>query len=341
MQIFKQQFNNYKKTIKDISKTYKNKFFIFGQDSIKIPFLYFFDIITKKLVDLKIEEPLRNYSGSTMINSNQFFICGGVNFDMNNITKTAKIYSIAEEKFKKLPEMHDIRFNFPVLFFKDKLIVTGGRKYGDNFVAIMKECEYFDLKTKTWHKMGAMNIERCGHQILTYKGKVYVLGGLSENPNVKYLEEYDFETSTWKVTDKSLMMNMYNFEIFSHDYDEVLIVGGMHFKGFANFIHSINLRTNRVKFKGFLKQSRGNTKIFYHRDEMKLYLMGGISGHDSTDPKKYVETFDLVSGESASSNFDQKSVLKFISRYNFNRISLHVQTEPPRKIYRKKILTQK
>lgn len=38
------------------------------------------------------------------------------------------------------------RYTFPCIFFKNKIFVAGGRSYGNDYVALMRECEYFDYE---------------------------------------------------------------------------------------------------------------------------------------------------------------------------------------------------
>lgn len=315
-------FNNYKKSIKGRSKT---KCFIFGQDSASISFLNYYDISTKNLIDLKINQNMRNYSGCTMIDNNKLFICGGVNFAMNNITRSAKIYKIPTHKFIKLKDMNKIRFNFPILHYNNKIYVTGGRTYGPNHEAIMSDCEYFDLETKEWYEMPPLNVARCCHQIFSYKNNIYVIGGLSDDKKVKFIEKFDFPSNKWKLTKKSLVMELYSFEIFPKDLDELLIVGGMHRKGFSNFVHSINFKTDRIKFEGFLKYHRANLKMFYLKSKQKLLMMGGSSMSNTNHSSKYLEEYSLINKQSSNVSVKRNVALKYIAKYNYNRESVHLK----------------
>ena len=33
---------------------------------------------------------------------------------------------------KKMPDMNDIRYNFPMIYYDNRLYALGGRQYGDN-----------------------------------------------------------------------------------------------------------------------------------------------------------------------------------------------------------------
>jgi hypothetical protein len=317
---------NYRRAIKDRKGILHNKFFIFGQNENSESFLNFYDHATKKLINLSTNELLYNYCGSTMIDTNRIFICGGVNFAMNNVVANAKIYNIFEEKFSSVPNMHEIRFNFPILFYKDRIYVTGGRGYGSNEAAIMKKCEYFDMKLNKWVRMADMNVKRCAHQIFVYKKKIYVLGGLSVDTRVRFLEEYNPFTNTWRITTKALVFDLYNFEIFSHELDEILIIGGLHSKGYSNFIHSFNMKDSRILSKGFLSNHRSNFKLFYNRSKQKLILMGGAVPVGVQPHHNYMESFDLINQKSSSCVIDPLLVMDHIIKFNHSKASVIVKT---------------
>lgn len=55
---------------------------------------------------------------------------------MRKISDSFLIYHIKEHKFEVMPNMHNMRFNFSMIYFKDKLFVLGGRDFGSNEIAI-------------------------------------------------------------------------------------------------------------------------------------------------------------------------------------------------------------
>ena len=330
--IKEQYLKNYRRAIKDVRGLTQSKNFIFGQDSSGISFLNFYDHSTKKIIDLKINVDIRNYSGVTMLDPNRMFICGGVNYQMNNVVSHAKIYTISEEKFTILPNMLNIRFNFPILYFKNKIYVTGGRGYGGNDVAITNQCECYDFNLKRWYPIANMNVQRCGHQMFAYKNKIYVIGGLSVDKRVRFLEEYDPNTNNWRITTKSLIFDLYNFEIFSHDLDEILIVGGIHSKGYSNFIHAFNMKQSRIISKGFLKHHRSNFKLFYERSKQRLIFLGGAIPVGSQPTQTYLETFDLINQQSSVVSVNSNLILRFIAKYNYSKTSIILQSTKVKKV---------
>ena len=47
---------------------------------------------------------------------------------------------------KKLPDMIDIRYTFPIIYYNDCIFAIGGRQYGDDSVSLLNKCEKFDYK---------------------------------------------------------------------------------------------------------------------------------------------------------------------------------------------------
>jgi hypothetical protein len=287
---------------------------------MKLSFMSFFDMETNMIIDLPLKKTdLRNYCGTIMISPDKLLICGGVNFQMNNITSHAHLYTISSNSFERLESMIHYRFNFATSLYNDKVYVTGGRKYGGNDVAIINFCEYYDLKTKKWHNMPAMNVKRCSHQSLIYNNKLYVVGGLSEDPRVRQFEEFDFKENKWTLTKMNFMKSICSFEILPSGFDEFLVFGGLHDKGYSNFIHLVNLRTKRIKAVGYMVFPRGNFKLFYNKKTQKYHIIGGASSENVTDPNKYIEVFDLMNHKSELKFIKKDQCYTYIAKYNYNR----------------------
>lgn len=54
-------------------------------------------------------------------------ICGGVNYQLNKVSKQFLLYNIKDNKMKKMPDMLSIRYNFPMIYYDNKLYAFGGR----------------------------------------------------------------------------------------------------------------------------------------------------------------------------------------------------------------------
>lgn len=323
-----QELKNYRRARRDTSAM-QNKFFVFGVDKKNISFMYFYDMKRQKLINLDIKTQMWNFSGSVMTSPNHFFICGGVNFGMNLISNSAMLYSIREHQFKMLPVMKNLRFNFPSIHVNGRVYVMGGRRYGYDETAILRECEYFELETGKWHSMAPMHVKRCGHQLFLYDEKIYVIGGLTLEKMGKNLEYYDLVLDEWVLTTLRLHFNLFNFEIYSKDHHEILLIGGFHRLGISNFVHSLNLESKTVRSEGFLTMKRAHLKLFFDKANNKLVIFGGLTSRDPLLSNRYAESYDLITRTSSTISVDSNSQLAFIQKYNYNRTVCSVKSVLP------------
>ena len=319
--------------LKSNQKVYKkplnltnNKFFIFGINKSKKSFISCFDPKKSELISLPINQNLWNFSGSIIVNEDYLFLCGGVNYTMDQITNKAFQYSIKTNEFQALPSMSTKKFNFPCILFRNKVYAIGGRSYGSGEEAILSDCESFDLIQGKWTGMPNMEIPRCGHQLLIYKEMLYVVGGLSFLSDSKKFECFNFYENSWTILDLKLQMNLFNFEIYPKDVDEFYIIGGCHQYGISNFIHSVNLKQKTVETIGFMKAPRSHFKMFFESSRNRLVLFGGVPRSNPLLKLRYAETFDLVTKKLETLHVDFESQMDFIEKNNFGKFSCKIRS---------------
>lgn len=56
-----------------------------------------------------------NYSGVTIMNRNWIIVCGGIQFDLRNISKKCYILNIEDFVAVETTPMNEIRYTFPVI----------------------------------------------------------------------------------------------------------------------------------------------------------------------------------------------------------------------------------
>lgn len=71
-----------------------------------------------------------NYAGVTMMNKEWMLICGGIQYNLQNISKKVYILHIDELLAIEMPQMMNIRYTFPVIKKNHFYYVLGGRVYG-------------------------------------------------------------------------------------------------------------------------------------------------------------------------------------------------------------------
>lgn len=82
--------------------------------------------IHKNIADIT----MYNYAGVTMMNKEWMIICGGIQYNLQNISKKVYILQIEEMLAIEMPPMRHIRYTFPVIKKNHYYYVLGGRVYG-------------------------------------------------------------------------------------------------------------------------------------------------------------------------------------------------------------------
>lgn len=312
--------------VKPEQRCLSNDLLIFGCDKNNKSFIKYFNVKNMKIEDIETKAKLLNYSGCTHLNFHQLFIAGGINFQEDLISNDAQIYHIKKNVFEQLPKMKHERFNFACVQYNNHVYVCGGRTYGYYNQAILRSCEVFNLKTKTWSDIPDMNKKRCGHKLFIYQNKIYAIGGLSSDRKSKLIEYFDPSVNKWILTDIKLYFNIFNFEIFPKEDDEIYVIGGKHKYGFSNFIHVINLRKKTIKSDGFLNVSRSNFKMIFEKQNNCLYFFGGTLTNDELSKFRVLEKYNLITKESKKIMIAHQSSFEHFHKYNFNSFSYVVKS---------------
>lgn len=71
-----------------------------------------------------------NYAGVTMMNWEWMIICGGIQYNLKNITDKCFIVNLEEYLAIEMPPMKQIRYTFPIVKKDLHYYVLGGRIYG-------------------------------------------------------------------------------------------------------------------------------------------------------------------------------------------------------------------
>jgi hypothetical protein len=117
------------------------RFFLFGQNRHEESFIYEIDSETNefnkfefnKLEDFEKKSiKILNYSGCIIKDKETMIVCGGINVKLTSISRTCFEFNFVTNKIKKLEDMVNIRYTFPVIFHKGKIFAFGGRQFGDD-----------------------------------------------------------------------------------------------------------------------------------------------------------------------------------------------------------------
>ena len=94
--------------------------------------------------------------------------------------------------------MLKLRYIFNTIYFKNFIYVIGGRNYGNDGSAVLKNCERFNLESGKWEPIADLNIPRCSAMALTLENFIIIGGGfVSPQRRESSFESYAPDTNTW------------------------------------------------------------------------------------------------------------------------------------------------
>lgn len=188
-----------------------------------------------------------NYSGCIQGSENLVYICGGINRTLDQISKSFLIFKPKDQVLIHKPDMHDIRYTFPLVICKGRLYALGGRSFGDDHTSLRNECEYFHPDRQEWVKIANMNEKRCTSMPFVFKDKVFVLGGYSgPSKRTRTLESYNEELDKWTVSNILLQQGIEAGHIYSPRPNCIIIYGGKMETGAQSYVHEINLESEKI-----------------------------------------------------------------------------------------------
>lgn len=314
-------------------------FIVFGQNKLGNSFLTSFLNSSNKLEFVKTNSLPRfyNYSGVTMKNSRILIICGGIQHNLDTIARDCLEFDLISLTFKKLPDMLNLRYTFPVVYFRNKIFVLGGRVYGEDEVSILNECECFSYAKNEWTTIAPMNLKRCTASAFVYRDKIWVVGGYSGNfIRSKLIESYDPDTNIWKIESVKLLQGFENGNIACHPTrpNELIIFGGKLNQGGSKRVWTYNLRDETVINNRIVGCEAVLSKIQFKagdRHEALIIAQAPSSQNNSGEMLSY-SIYDLDSMKSTllpmHSLRSLHSSLEKFKQYNYNCSNIEISFEP-------------
>ena len=205
-----------------------------------------------------------NFASSVVGPDGKFYVLGGLNKYSDLVGNAVLEFSLPRGGVRILPSMHDSRYTFPSVILDNKLYVLGGRAYGVDQEALMRECEVLDLNNLgdnplrivnpcTWKKISSMFEKRSSHSAFVYKDHIWVLGGYTDlNQRSTLIEKYAPSTDTWHKISFRIQLGFESTHLVASGDDKVLIFGGQNTKGATPCCHELNLATGTILNKAFM-----------------------------------------------------------------------------------------
>ena len=162
--------------------------------------------LTKDLTANFFKSPmkLQQKSGQNSVRSdkNTIYFAGGTDFSRTKISSKTYRFLFSTKEVTELPKLNTPRY-FPVMVNEGNIfIVVGGKVKGG---AATNTAEWIDFGAapdqQKWEPTPPMKHARFGHVAWVGAGKLYVMGGTSQDKGkpIEEVEVFDIKTKTWSV----------------------------------------------------------------------------------------------------------------------------------------------
>ncbi len=132
---------------------------------------------------------------------NRLYVAGGERFF--GATNSMQTYDPSRNEWTTNASMSSPRrYSAAAPFGEDAMVVCGG----EGARSAPKTCEQYLFDEDRWTTFAPLNQARCNHGMANFKGRLYVLGGysqdhLSHRGLLDTIEEYDATSGEWRVLD--------------------------------------------------------------------------------------------------------------------------------------------
>lgn len=130
------------------------------------------------------------------------------NEEKEEVLSTVEMYSPEDNSWKMVEPLPRASFDQSATFLDGHVYISGGISPDHSDPVPLQTAYCLDVKTNKWKSLSPMNTQRQGHNMTSYKGKVYVIGGYtcSDTPLFKDChsnEVYDPQTNQWTEVKRS------------------------------------------------------------------------------------------------------------------------------------------
>jgi len=210
-------------------------FFLFGTD--EEPFIMEFNVSKTQVRNLPVPLSLQLfcYQSGAKLNDHEYFICGGIHYQMDQIMKKVFIYSSDTHTAQSISPMLQERYTFNCLFKAPYVYALAGRTYGEDNDAILSRCERYSLNDKKWVEIAPVNQFRCSSMTFVLKNKIHLFGGYKGNgERENSIEIYNEVLNIWETMAIYLDEGIEASSVEVISENKVLILGGREVSGDTN-----------------------------------------------------------------------------------------------------------
>jgi hypothetical protein len=226
---------------------------------------------------------------SYVILDNKCYVIGGAN--AQEVTNVVQVYDPVSDTWNDdVSALQKKRWGHSSTVVDGKIFVMGGTDVarGEALTSI----EVYDPATGNWEFEGEMSLGRIGHRAVAYQDKIYVFGGITQEPSPGTLDDvevYDPAKQTWEQL--TPMPTPRQFPAICNIGDIVYILGGgvsYPYSG-SNAIEAYNITEDTWEEKANLKT--GVLDFNACEIDGKIICVGG-SVLWATDALAFVQVYD-------------------------------------------------
>ena len=134
----------------------------------------------------------KRYSHSAAALGGKLYVIGGTTDDGETTLDQVEVYDPKADSWQPLPSMPTARHFLAAVAVKGKVYTIGGTStIEDDEESCVDAVEAYDPISGAWTRLASLPVARCSHTATVVDGKIYVLGGLSVDP------EYDYHGLSW------------------------------------------------------------------------------------------------------------------------------------------------
>lgn len=147
----------------------------------------------------------------------QICVCGGVNAG----NRTECLTNAYANSWVQKADMIEYRYDHAVTEHDGHMYAIGGYN--------RRSCERFDMILNKWFPVASLSVKRSQANACSFKGHIYLVGGLSYDDNGVMVERYSAVTDQWeRMRDLGVQVYMGGAVIWS---DQLVVLGSSYHSG--------------------------------------------------------------------------------------------------------------
>jgi|GEM_PF-1504607 len=226
---------------------------------------------------------LASMSTTRVSNSEQFQteVIDGKIYAIGGFNNSVEAYDPTTNTWTTLASMSTTRMNFQTEVVDGKIYAIGGQNNWSTGKNSLSSVEVFDPDTNTWTTLASMSTTRHWFQTEVIDGKIYAIGGRSNEGRIFSAEVYDPTTNTWTtIAPTSTFYDQFQTEVIN---GKIYVIGSVRAE-----VYDPATNTWTILASMPTKRSSFQTEVV----DGKIYAIGGTNGGLISDILSTTEVYD-------------------------------------------------